>query len=195
MKRKKLAVFAAVLLMSGFVSIKVLAHCDTLDGPVVKDAEVALAKGDVTPVLKWVKKNAEPEVRSAFQTAVAERMKNPKDKEASDKKFFEALIRIHRAGEGASFTGLKPAGSVEPIIAEADKTLETGSANDLTLKMTHHLTKGVTERFNRAVEARKHKDENVEAGREYVEAYVQYMHYVEGVHGAVAGNDGHNHEE
>jgi hypothetical protein len=26
---------------------------------------------------------------------------------------------------------------------------------------------------------RKHADESVEAGREYVEAYVQYVHYVE----------------
>jgi hypothetical protein len=194
MRRRSFWVFFAFLLLSGFVSSEAFAHCDTLDGPVVKDAEVALAKGDVTPVLKWVKKDAEPEVRSAFKTAVAERTKNPKNKESSDKKFFETLIRVHRTGEGADFTGLKPAGSVEPIIAEADKALETGSINELTSKMTHHLTEGVTERFNRVVETRKHKDESVEAGREYVEAYVQYVHYVEGIHGAVAGKGGH-HEE
>ncbi len=169
-------------------------HCDTMDGPVVKDAQTAFEKNDVTPVLKWIKKDAEREVRSAFQTAVAERTKNPQDRETSDKKFFEMLIRIHRAGEGASFTGLKPAGAVEPIVAEADKALDAGSVGELTTKMTHHLTEGVTERFNRALETRKHKDESVEAVREYVEAYVQYMHYVEGIHTAVAGKGDH-HEE
>ena len=32
------------------------AHCDTLDGPVVTTAKAALEKGDVTPLLKWVRK-------------------------------------------------------------------------------------------------------------------------------------------
>lgn len=195
MNRKVFAVFFSVLLLLGsLVSSKVFAHCDTMDGPVVKDAESALAKGDVTPVLKWIKKDAEPEVRSAFQMAVDERTKTPQNKEAADKKFFETLIRIHRAGEGADFTGLKPAGAVEPIVAEADKALESGSSAELTAKMTNHLTEGVKERFDRAVETRKHKDESVEAGREYVEAYVQYVHYVEGIHNAVAGKGGHNEE-
>jgi hypothetical protein len=189
------AVFISVLFLAmTFMTGQVFAHCDTMDGPVVKDAQVALEKNDITPVLKWVKKDAEPEVRSAFQMATVERTKNPQNKEASDKKFFETLIRIHRAGEGASFTGLKPAGTVEPIVAEADKALDTGSVTELTDKMTHHLTEGVTERFNRAIETRKHKDESVEAGREYVEAYVQYMHYVAGIHTAAAGKGGH-HEE
>jgi hypothetical protein len=37
----------------------VRAHCDTLDGPVVKTAQEALEKGDVTPVLKWVQNDQE----------------------------------------------------------------------------------------------------------------------------------------
>jgi len=36
-----------------------LAHCDTLDGPVIKDARTALEKDDITPVLKWVQKKDE----------------------------------------------------------------------------------------------------------------------------------------
>jgi len=42
------------------------AHCDPLDGPVVKDAKVALEKGDATPVLKWVKVEHEEEVRTVL---------------------------------------------------------------------------------------------------------------------------------
>jgi len=171
---------------------KAFAHCDTLDGPVIQDARTALEKGDITPVLKWVKKDAEPEIRSAFGKALTGRKS---DKGNADMKFFETLVRVHRAGEGASFTGLKPSGTVEPIIAGADRGLETGSIDDLTQEMSEHLTSGVKERFERALELKKNKDENVEAGREYVQAYVEYVHYVEGVHQMISATGGHDHEE
>jgi hypothetical protein len=186
-----LIVFACIS-MPGYISSVAYAHCDTLDGPVVADAREALKKGDVTPALKWVKKDAEPEIRSAFEKTLVDRKSN---QDTADMKFFETLVRVHRAGEGASFTGLKPSGSVEPVIAEADKALETGSVDDLTQEMSTHLTSGVKERFARAFQLRKHKDESVETGREYVEAYVEYVHYVEGLHGMIVGKGGHHHEE
>lgn len=181
-------VFAFCLLSSNMAH----AHCDTLDGPVVQDARIALEKGDITQVLKWVKKDAEPEIYTAFQAALAERKTN---KETADMNFFETLVRVHRAGEGAPFTGLKPAGEIEPIVVKADKTLEEGSVDGLIGKMTQHLTEGVRERFDRALKTSKHKDESVESGREYVEAYVEYMHYMEGIHKAVMGQGEHQHEE
>lgn len=185
-------IFSVVLMAS--VSNCAFAHCDTMDGPVVKDAQMALEKGDIAPVLKWIKKDVEPEIRSAFEIAVSERKKDAEAKESADKKFFETLIRIHRAGEGADFTGLKPAGAVEPIVAEADKALEIGSADTLTTKMAHHVTEGVKERFDRALRLKQRKDESTDAGREYVEAYVEYVHYVEGIHNVVVGKAGHHAE-
>ena len=44
-------------------------------------------------------------------------------------------------------------------------------------------------------EARKNKDKSVEAGREFVESYVIYMHYVEGIHTAIMSAGGHGHTE
>jgi hypothetical protein len=187
-----LLIISVCIGMSGLISSVAYAHCDTLDGPVVADAREALKKGDVTSVLKWVKKDAEPEILTVFKKTLADRKSN---QDTADMKFFETLVRVHRAGEGASFTGLKPSGSVEPIIAGADKALETGSVNDLTQEMSKHLTNGVNERFERAFELKKHKDESVDAGREYVEAYVEYVHYVEGLHNMIAGKGGHHHEE
>ena len=109
--------------------------------------------------------------------------------------FFETLVRVHRAGEGAPYTGVKPAGTkVEPIVEKSDKALEAGSVDDLVKQVTAHVAKGIRERFDKAVEAKKHADENVEAGRQYVAAYIEYVHYVEGIHGAVMGQGGH-HEE
>jgi hypothetical protein len=170
------------------------AHCDTLDGPVVKAARIALEKGDVTPVLKWVKKDQEKEIQEAFKKTLIVRAKGPEANELADMYFFETLVRLHRAGERASFTGLKPAGAVEPIVAEADKALETGSVDTLTTEMSKHLTNGVKERFDRALEKKKHMNESVDAGREYVEAYVEYVHYIESLHKAVVNKDDHHHE-
>ena len=191
----KILVTAIVLFACcALVPAMVCAHCDTMDGPVVKDAQAALEKRDVTPALKWVKKDAEPEIRSAFQTALSERVKGLEAKEAADKKFFETLIRVHRAGEGAPFTGLKPAGSVEPIIAIADQALGTGSVDTLASEISEHIVGGIKERFENAFRKRKLKDESVEAGREYVEAYVEYVHYVEGIHKAASDRGGHHHD-
>ncbi len=96
-----------------------LAHCDTLDGPVVIDARTALQQQDVTPVLKWVTANAEAEIRTAFDQVLAVRKLGGAAQALADRSFFETLVRVHRAGEGAPYTGLKPAGSVEPIVARA----------------------------------------------------------------------------
>jgi hypothetical protein len=163
------------------------AHCDTLDGPVVITAKMALEKGDVTPVLKWVQKKDEAEIKKAFQQTLAVRKLSPQAKDLADMYFFETLVRIHRAAEGAGYTGLKPAGSVEPPIAAADKALESGSVNELVKEITSIVSAGIRERFNHTVEAKKHADENVETGREYVKAYVEFVHYVEGLHLAAVG--------
>ncbi|MEW6746734.1 MAG: DUF6448 family protein [Planctomycetota bacterium] len=158
------------------------AHCDTLDGPVVTAARVALEKGDVTPVLKWVPKENEEEIRAAFQHARAVRSLNDAARNLADSYFFETLVRIHRAGEGEPYTGLKPAGTVEPIVATADKALETGNVDALIKVVTEAVAAGIRERFTKAVEAKRHAEHTVDAGREFVAAYVTFIHYVERLH-------------
>jgi hypothetical protein len=170
-----------------------LAHCDTYSGPVIAAAKQALEKGDVTPVLKWVKKEDEEQIKAAFKKTVAVRSKGPEAKELADNYFFETLVRIHRAGEGEPYTGLKNE-PPEPIVALSDKALETGNVDSLTDKVAAHIKKGIKERFAKALEAKKNADKSVDAGREYVEAYVNYVHYVEGIH-AAAMSKGEHHAE
>lgn len=172
---------------------RVLAHCDTMNGPVIAEAKAALEKGDVTPVLKWVKKEKESEIKTVFAKVVAVRAKGPEAKELADRYFLETLVRIHRAGEGAPYTGIKDE-PVEPIVAMADKALADGSAEDMVGKISAHTVKAIQEKFDKALAARKNKDKSVEAGREYVEAYVAYMHYVEGIHTAIMSVHGHGHD-
>jgi len=163
------------------------AHCDTMDGPVVADAIRALETSDPEPVLKWVRKEAEAEIREAFAKTLVVRGKGPEAKELADRWFFETLVRVHRAGEGAPFTGLKPAGTVEPAVAAADKALETGSVDALAKEVAEATEKGIRERFARAAAKKAHAGHTVEAGREYVEAYIEYVHYVERLHADATG--------
>lgn len=170
------------------------AHCDTLDGPVVTTARAALERGDVTPVLKWVRKNDEKDIRELFQKTLVVRKQGKEAKELADMYFFETLVRIHRAGEGAPYTGLKKE-PAEPIITAADKALENGSTDNLVKIVTDAAAKGVRERFEHAKETKKHSGESVEAGRKFVEAYVEFTHYVERLYMDATGPSGHSRVE
>ncbi len=174
---------------------QVSAHCDSLNGPVVKDARIALELGDVTPVLKWVKAEQGPEIRDAFEQTMAVRAKGDDTRELADRYFFETLVRIHRAGEGEAFTGLKPATSVDPGIEVADEALRSGSAEELVDHLSAAIGEGIRTRFALLRERQKHAADSVGAGREYVEAYVDYIHYVENVHRLISQGVSHLHHE
>ena len=156
------------------------AHCDTVDGPVVQDARAAFEARDVTPVLKWVRAEKEAEIRAAFAQALAVRALGPEARALADRYFFETLVRVHREGEGAAYTGLRPSGTaVEPGIAAADAALESGSIDALVRQLGGEVERGLRQRHARAVEARRHAAHSVERGRAFVEAYVDLMHYAE----------------
>lgn len=174
-----LSLMAALLIASS----NAFAHCDTLAGPVIQDARMALDKADLAPVLKWIKPEHELEVRQAFQKTLAVRGKGPDAREIADRYFFETLVRLHRAGEGEPYTGLKE-GPPEPPIALADRALDTGSADELIKEVSGEIATELRRRFAAAVQARKHANDSVAAGREYVARYVELMHYIEGLHGA-----------
>jgi len=184
-------VFLGIWILPGLAA----AHCDTLGGPVVETAGHALETGDVTPVLKWVRKEDEGEIRRMFEKALVARKAGAEARELADMYFYETLVRIHRAGEGAPYTGLKPAGAVEPAVEEADRAIDEKSAKRLLAALTHAVEEGVTERFERLMEARKHMDESVAAGREYVQAYVDFTHYVERIHQHARDHGAHHAEE
>jgi hypothetical protein len=161
------------------------AHCDGLDGPVVKAAREALAEGDVNRVLIWVRENDEAEIRRAFDRTLIVRKQSPEARELADTYFFETLVRIHRAGEGAPYTGLKPADrDLGPAIPAADEALKSGDVAPLTNLLVENMRTGLQDRYKKAVAARSIAIEDVAAGREYIEAYVTYIHYVEGIHEA-----------
>jgi hypothetical protein len=195
MKTTPIATLIGLFVVLSLVAApKATAHCDTLDGPVVEAARVALKKGDVTPVLKWVNKDNEKEVREAFAAALKIRSLNEDARKLADTHFFETLVRVHRAGEGVSFTGLKPAGTIDPAFVAADKAISDGSVADLSGDIAKSIQDGLRKRFADVLEKKKHADESVEAGRAYVAAYVEYAHYVEALHTLTSrGLEEHHH--
>jgi len=196
MKSRSLFLAIALAALSAalwLIADRALAHCDTMDGPFVPEARRALDRGDVTPLLKWVRAEDEAAIHDAFDRTRAVRGTSTEVREIADQLFLETLIRIHRAGEGEPFTGLRPAGSAPPIFRAADDELEAGSVDALADELSHAVRQEIAARFSAAMERRAHASESVEAGRAYVQAYVRLMHFVESVHGFVehGAADGH----
>ena len=185
-KYRALILAGSCLVLATLFPLHARAHCDTLDGPVVVSARAALEKGDITPVLKWVKGDDEKEVKEVFQKILVARKASPEAREIADMYFFETLVRIHRAGEGAPYTGLR-SGPAEPIILEADKSLEAGSIEAVVKHITALAARGIEKRFSQTLDRKKHADESVAAGRNFVEAYVEFTHYLERLYNDAAG--------
>lgn len=160
------------------------AHCDTLDGPVVAAARRALESGNINLVLIWVQKNDEAEIRNHFQKTVAVRKINAQARDLADLYFFETLVRLHRAGEGAGYTGLKPAGKIEPPIAAADKALESGKLEGVVKLLSERMHAGLERQFKQVTSKRKYNPDDLAAGRAFASAYVEYTHYVERLYDA-----------
>lgn len=189
MNIRTLASIAALAILITAVP-RLSAHCDTMNGPVVSAARVALESGDLTPVLKWVPKESEGEVRAAFARTLQVRTASPAAKDLADSYFFETVVRLHRAGEGEPYTGLKPATAVDPNVAAADQALQTGSPDALVKSITAQVNAEILRRFELVEETRKQADQSVEAGRKYVAAYVRLMQYLEQVDEAAKGHEG-----
>jgi len=164
----------------GLVLVWAFGHCDGLDGPVVTVARKALEAGKIELVLPWVRAEDEGKIRKSFDQARAVRSLGAEARELADTYFFETLVRIHRAGEGAPFVGLQPAGrDLGPAIPAADEALDSGSIEQVEQLLTDAIRKGVHKHFVAALGRRKFDPDDVGAGRAYVEAYVAYVHYVE----------------
>lgn len=169
-----LAVLATVL----FTGRPASAHCDTMSGPVVRAAQLALDRGDVSLALRWVRPQDESEVMQAFDAARRARALKPQNTRTAERRFFEVLVRLHRESEGEPYTGLKET-PPDPALVAADKALETGDITPLTHGLASDRADAIRQRFARARQLSGHAGESVAAGREYVRAYVEFIHLVE----------------
>lgn len=168
------------------------AHCDTMDGPVVQAAQAALENGKLEPVLIWVSAEHEKEIRHVFEHARSVRKLSKSAAQLADRFFLETLVRVHREGEGAPYTGLKPAGTdLGHVIPAADRAIATGDAAALQKMLNGAVEKNLKAKFADVMKKKTFAPDDVEAGRRYVAAYVELMHFVEGLEHVLHAEGGH----
>lgn len=184
LKKMKIRIGKSVLmatLLAILLSVQVFAHCDSYDGPVIRDALKALEKEDVTLVMKWIGEEYEEEIKTLFDKTIGLKKGDAEIYSIVEKYFLETLVRVHREGEGASYDGLKPAGSVTPFVMMADRSIEDGDIDGMLLRLDHHIRHVIADKYEKVRELSKFKDRSVEEGRAYVVAYVDYTHTLEGI--------------
>lgn len=153
-------------------------HCDTMDGPVVTAAKKALETGNVNLILPWVSKKAEEELKKAFEKTLQVRKLGKEAAELADYWFFETAVRLHREGEGAPYTGLKPAGlDWGPIIPRADKAIEKGNSKEVVDFILHTVEGELQRRFKHVMEKKNYDVNDVDAARDYVQAMLGFTLY------------------
>lgn len=153
-------------------------HCDSLDGPVVQAARAALEAQDVTLALPFVHAEGEPEIRQAFAATIAARDSGPQAREVADRWFFETIVRVHRAGENAPYTGLKPAGlDVGPVIPLAERAGREESGDALADFLADEVRAQVRARVGTVAELARRRSRGLSEEREYVEALLGLQVY------------------
>lgn len=177
-------------------------HCDTLDGPVVVAAKRALDEGDVRIVLPFAPKTAEAEITAAFERTARVRKEGKAARDVADLWFFETVVRLHRAGEGAPYTRLKPAGlDWGPVLPKADKAIEKGDPEEVVRFMTRAVEHAIREKFDHAMELKGYRKGDVEGARAYTSAMLRFELFTHhlyatitgGGHGEAAEGGGHEH--
>lgn len=180
--------FLRTLALGLLLSPVALAHCDGWDGPVVLDAQRALAQRNVRLVLHWVPRSEETAVREAFARAQEVRAAGGEAQRLADQFFFETLVRLHRAGEGAAFTGLKaPGRNLGKAIPAGDLALKTGDLKPVWALIQGAAHASLHARFDAVRKAQAFQPDDVEAGRRFVAAYIAYIHHVEALHALAEG--------
>jgi len=166
------------------------AHCDSMEGPVVKASQVALETGNINYVLVWVRAEDEQEIKVMFDKVNKVRTLSPEAKELADMYFFETVVRVHRMGEGVGYTGLKPAGyQPEEGIEAADIAIAENSLEPIYAHLDEEQNPKIKDYFADLQSKKDYNVNDLKAGREYVEAYVHFIHYVEAVFKGESVND------
>jgi hypothetical protein len=161
-------------------------HCDSMDGPVVRMAHQAIETGDVDVVLPYVHVEAEDELRRAFDLTARARLQGSEARQVADLHFYETAVRLHRAGEGAPYTGLKPAGlDVGPVIPLAEAAIAAGEPGRLAEFLADAVQHETRRRFEAMQAAKASAAESVAAARASVEATLGLEVWAHKLYGAI----------
>jgi len=146
-------------------------------------------------ILIWVPKESEKEITEAFERTVKVRKLEKDVQDLADDCFFETAIRLHRAGEGAPYTGMKPSGLDEgPIVPLAEKAIKTGDPSEVIEFILDTVRADLLRRFHKVQDKRDYDTNDVAAGRSYVQAYIGFVVYTHKLYQYLKGGGGHGME-
>lgn len=183
---KTIGTVATAVALMIFMPISASAHCDTMGGPTVADGYKAIESGNVNYALKWVQPEYEKDIKDKFNLIMKMKDLSPEAKEVAEQYFFSELVRVHRAGEGAAFDGLKPLGTpVDEIVKAADESVAAGNLDPIKEMHDKGLIPEermpeIAERFEKVMTSKDFDVNDLEAGREYIESYVSFFKFAEG---------------
>jgi hypothetical protein len=193
-----IAIVAAVMIV-GTQSAQ--AHCDSIDGPVAKAVQKALETGNINPVLAYAPASDEAEIRAAFVKSRKVRGLGADARELADAAFMETVVRLHRAGEGAIYTGLKPAGiDYGPVIPAAEQAVGTGDLTKLKAALMHEIDHALQERLAHVRELQKaplepKTDAEVPHSRKRVSGELGFITFAENLRQAALGKGAEHHAD
>jgi len=190
---KSLWVLSLIVFFSIIAVQPARAHCDSYDGPVLKDAARALETNNVELVKKWISAEDEGQVVALFHKTYKLKNGDPEVYEIVKTHFYETFVRLHRQMEGAAYTGLKPAGTTSQIIVMSDKALENGDIDHLLNALSNHVNCELREKYEKVAALNMVKNDSPALGRQFVAAYVDYTHSIEAVHDIVDRGAAHVH--
>lgn len=179
-----------LLFVLGF-SFNSQAHCDRVNGPVAVAAKQALETGDVSKALIWVGDRQTKELRSKFQQSLKAFNHGEESQKLAEQYFMETTVRLHREAEGMPYTGLKPAQPSSEDIQTAEQALNSGDLTPVTDLLTDEIRQKTNELYQDAMEAKDSREQSVEAGRQWVDAYVKYIVYIHSLHQKIQAGPAH----
>lgn len=182
-----------VVLLAALSTAAAWAHCDSETGPVAKAAQAALASGNVNIALPYVQPSAEAEVTSVFRQAIAARSAGKASRAVADRHFMETVVRLHRSGENAPYTGLKSSTTdFGPAIPAAERAVSARSSAELQSLLTTSLEKSLRSRLQEVVSLQQYSavpksHSGVPNARRRVRAELEFQKYADNVYRAIAG--------
>jgi len=154
-------------------------HCDTMDGPVVTAAELALEMENINYVLPYVKKDLERELKDAFDKTIVVRELSGDAAEVADYWFFETAVRLHMSGKGKSYTGIKHSGLNQgSVINKAEEAIETGDKSELEEFLMDFIGEAFERRFETAMYKKEYDLNNIDAARDYLNSMLEFVLFV-----------------
>lgn len=153
-------------------------YCDTMDGPIVTAAEIALEMENINYVLPFVKKEHETELKEAFEKSVIVRELSGEAAEIADYWFFETAVRLHMLGAGKPYSGIKQSGlNKEHIILKAQDAVENQDKTALEDLLLESLRDAIEKKYEITISKKDYDVNDTEAARNYLNSLFDLVEF------------------